>query len=215
MDTLDTKVRNFFATSRTRTYKKGQILIFAGDDPKYVFYILKGMVRMYDVSYRGEEIVTNVFKPGAFFPMSWAINKTPNYYFFQAADDVEVALADPEETVAFVKNNADIMFDLLSRVYRGTDGMMLRMVQLMGGSARERLALEILLACRRFGIQTEENSYQLQMTETELASRAGLTRETVSRELKKLARDDILQIKQGDLRVYKIEKLQAILGKPL
>lgn len=215
MDELQPKLRDFFDSYHTRSYKKGQILIFAGDEPAYVFYILKGTVRMYDVSYRGEEIVTNVFKPGAFFPMSWAVNKTPNYYFFQAAEDVEVALADPEKTVAFVKKNPDIMFDLLCRVYRGTDGMMLRMVQLMGGSARERLTLELLIACRRFGNQTDENTYQLQMTETELATRAGLTRETVSRELQKLARDDILHVKQGDIRVYQIEKLQDILGKPL
>lgn len=215
MDDLTPKLQKFFSTYRTRAYKKGQILIFAGDEPDYIFYILKGSVRMYDVSYRGEEIVANVFKQGAFFPMSWAINKTPNYYFFQAAEDVEVALADPDKTVTFVKENPDVMFDLLARVYRGTDGMTLRMVQLMGGNARERLALELIIACRRFGNKEKDGTCQLPMTETELASRAGLTRETVSRELQKFAREDIVHAKQGSIHILKIEILQDILGKPL
>lgn len=215
MDELQTKLHNFFNSYRTRTYKKGQILIFAGDEPGYIFYILKGTVRMYDVSYRGEEIVANVFKQGAFFPMSWAINKTPNYYFFQAAEDVEVVLANPEETVTFVKGNPDVLFDLLARVYRGTDGMMLRMMQLMGGSARERLALELLIACRRFGEKTENNTCQLHITESELASRAGLSRETISRELQKLVHEGTLHTKQGSIYIDHVDKLQTIVGKPL
>lgn len=215
MTAVDDKLKEFFGKYRTRTYEKGQILVFAGDEPGYIFYILKGTVRMYDVSYRGEEIVGNVFKPGAFFPMSWAINRTPNYYFFQAAEDVEVALADPDEAVTFIKENPDVMFDLLSRVYRGTDGMTLRMVQLMGGSARERLALELLIAYRRFGNTSDDDMHQLHITETELAARAGLTRETVSRELQKLAREDVLRVKQGSISIKQIEKLQAIIGKSL
>ncbi len=215
MKSVNDKLQDFFARYRTRTYEKGQILVFANDDPEYIFYILKGTVRMYDVTYRGEEIVANVFKEGSFFPMSWAINHTPNYYFFQAAEDVEVALADPEQTVAFVKDNPDVMFDLLSRVYRGTDGMMLRMVQLMGGSARERLALELLIACRRFNQESNDTTCQLQMTESELAARAGLTRETVSRELRKLAREETVHVKQGFIRINDTQKLQAIVGKPL
>lgn len=215
MTDITTKLQDFFSTYRTRTYEKGQILVFAGDDPEYIFYIRKGTVRMYDVSYRGEEIVANVFKAGAFFPMSWAINHTPNYYFFQAAEDVEVSLADPEQTVQFVKDNPEVMFDLLARVYRGTDGMLLRMVQLMGGSARERLALELIIACRRFSKATDDQTCLLQITEAELAARAGLTRETVSRELQKLAREDALKVKQGSIRISDMGKLQAIVGKPV
>lgn len=213
MANMDDKLQAFFGKFRTRKYEKGQILVFAGDEPDYIFYLTKGTVRMYDVSYRGEEIVANVFKPGAFFPMSWAINRTPNTYFFQAAEEVEVALADPDETVDFIKDNPDVMFDLLSRVYRGTDGMLLRMVQLMGGNARERLTLELVIECKRFGKTNAKGSTTLHMTESELASRAGLTRETVSRELRKLAKEDFVSIKQGSITVPDIGQLEAILGK--
>lgn len=213
MADIQDKLQDFFSKYRTRKYDKGQIVVFAGDEPGYVFYLIKGNVRMYDVSYRGEEIVANVFKPGAFFPMSWAINHTPNAYFFQAADEVEVALADPAETVAFLKENPDVMFDLLSRLYRGTDGMTMRMVQLMGGSARERLALELMIECKRFGKDDSNGACTLQMTESELAARAGLTRETVSRELRKLANENIVSIKQGEITLLDSKQLEAIAGK--
>ncbi len=84
---VSSKIDQFFRTYPQRSYPKGQILVFAGEEPEHVFYITKGRVRQYDVSYRGEEVIVNVFKPPAFFPMSWAINKTPNKYFFKTETD--------------------------------------------------------------------------------------------------------------------------------
>ena len=63
------KVEDFFGSYRPRRYAKGQILIHAQDNPESIFYLLSGRVKEYDISYRGDEIVLNVFSPPAFFPM--------------------------------------------------------------------------------------------------------------------------------------------------
>jgi CRP-like cAMP-binding protein len=76
------KVEQFFSRYPLKQYDKGEILILADEDPKYIYNLVEGHVREYDISYRGDEIVVNVFKPPAFFPMSWPIAKTPNRYFF-------------------------------------------------------------------------------------------------------------------------------------
>lgn len=179
------KVDQFFRTYPQRSYPKGQILVFAGEEPEHVFYITKGRVRQYDVSYRGEEVIVNVFKPPSFFPMAWAINKTPNRYFFKTEIDTELHIVPASAAVKFVKDNPDVMYDLLSRLYQGTDGLLGRLVQLMSGSAQTRLLYELVIESHRFGPKGKSGVYQLPLKESDLAARTGLSRETVSRELHK------------------------------
>ncbi len=209
----DTKTEAFFAQQRHRHYDKGQVMIHAGDAPGYIFYLKEGIVRKYDVSYRGDEIVVNVFKPGSFFPMSWAINNSDNQYFYQASTPVEVYLGSPEATLAFIKDNPDVLLDLLSRVYAGTDGMLRRMVHLMGGSAKGRLMYELLIESRRFGKKSADGACVMTITETELAARTGLSRETVNREFRKLINSKMLIVAAGKITIHDMSSFEDKLGK--
>lgn len=68
VEDISTKIGKFSAQYRLRNYAKGQILILNGEDTNYVYQLVKGKVKEYDVTYRGDEIILNVFKPPAFSP---------------------------------------------------------------------------------------------------------------------------------------------------
>lgn len=209
------KIVEFFSGYPVKQFEKGQLLILADEDPKYIFHLIKGQVREYDISHKGDEIVVNVFKPPAFFPMSWAINKTLNQYFFEAATGVTVNQTPPSDVVEFLKANPDVMFDLLRRLYIGTDGLLRRMAHLMGGSARSRLLFELITECRRFGKIRRDGSYLISMNETEIGSRAGLSRETVSRETNELKKLGLIDVERQGIIVKKIKSLEKELGSGL
>jgi CRP-like cAMP-binding protein len=211
----EAKIAEFFSKYPKRTYDKGQILIHAGDEPQYVWFIVEGKVRQYDISYRGDEIVVNVFKPGAYFPMLWAITKLPNRYFFGAETKLVARVVPYEDALTFLKNNSDVMFDLLSRLYTGIDGLLGRMAHLMAGSAKSRLMYELIIECQRFGDLKKNGSCLISINETVLASRTGLSRETVSREMRKLVQNDLVNISQKGIAVNSISALQKRLGTEL
>lgn len=210
---ISQKIETFFESHRLRKYPKGQILILNGDETDYVYYLIDGRVKQYDVSYRGDEIILNVFKPPAFFPMSLAINKTPNPYIFEAETDIEIRQAPADEVVDFVRENPDVLFDLLSRVYRGTDGLLGRIAHLMSSSAKGRLMYELLVECRRFGKTNEDGSTYVEINEKELGARAGLSRETVSREINKLAKEKVVSLQAGKVTIFDIAEFETKLGK--
>lgn len=212
-EVVSQKVTEFFERYPQRSYPKHQILIFSGEAPEKVFYLEKGKVSQYDISYRGDEIVTNMFKPPAFFPMSWAINRTPNSYFFKAEEATIVRVAPPDDVVAFLKQNPDVMLNLLGRVYRGIDGVLARTVHLMSGSAKSRIMHELIIECRRFGEKLSDNSYALALHETDVAARVGLARETVSRELKSLKEKKLIEVTPAHIVVKNLAELEAQLGK--
>ena len=209
------KIGTFFVNYPLKHFEKDQILIYAGDSPSGVFHIISGQVRQYDINDQGEEVVVNVFKSPAFFPMGWAINETPNQYFFEASIPVEARVAPAKDVVDFLHANPDVTYDLLSRLYSGTDGVQRRMAHLMGGSARSRVVFELVIECKRFGELRKDDSYALSVHEDELARRAGLSRETVNRELGKLKIMKLIDVSHKDIIVNNLDKLEEELGEGL
>jgi CRP-like cAMP-binding protein len=204
---VEIKIRNFFAQYPLRSYQKGQILIHAGDDSSNIYYLESGKVRQYDISYRGDEIIVNIFKKASFFPLLSHVSGLSNKYFFDVESPIEARTAPAIETIEFIKSNPDVMFDLLKRLYIGMDGLLGRLIHQMSGSARSRLIYEIIIECKRFGEIQTDNSYKININEADLGSRAGLSRETVSREIRKLNKDDLIVVSHKVIQIKNINEL--------
>lgn len=123
--------------------------------------------------------------------------------------------APPNEVFAFVKANPDVMLDLLARLYSGVDGMRRRMAHLMGGSAKSRLLYGLIVECRRFGKRAKDGSYLIKMNEAEIGARAGLSRETVSREIHQLKSDGLISVNRRGILIKNIDTLDKRLGQDL
>lgn len=205
------KVGEFFKRYPLRTYPKGQILIFGGQAPESVYYIVAGKVRVYDISYRGDEVIVNIFKPPAFFPMAWALNKGHNQFFYKTETETSAHVIPPEDAVTFLRDNPDVTLDLLARLYRGVDSVLSRVVHLMSGTAKSRLIYELVIECRRFGVKQNKDRYSLLTHEGDLAARSGLSRETISREMKTLKKQNLISVDVHGITVNDLPKLEKIL----
>lgn len=213
MDSQTTqKLVDFFSTHTQQMFAKQTIIIRAGESPKGIFYLQKGHVRQYVITQFGEEMTLNIYKPGAFFPMSQAVNEYPNLYYFEAMDEVLVWVAPKDETVAFIKKDPDIMYDLVKRVFRGLEGLLSRMEYLMSGDARTRLITVLIISGKRFG-ELEENrtAIHLKLTHQDLASLTGLSRETVSREMMLLRKQNLISYSSSNINILDESGLEKIL----
>jgi CRP/FNR family transcriptional regulator, anaerobic regulatory protein len=212
---IATKVDRFFKQYKHQLFKKGEVMIRADEDPSGVFYLLNGQVKQYAISPKGDDLIVNIFKSNVFFPMSWAINKSPNTYYYEALTEVEAWRAPAEDVVEFVKANPDVLFNLIKRLYSGMDGVLSRMVFLMSGEASKRILAELLISAKRFGKKSsEDKAIMIEITEQELANQTGMARETISRELTKLKEKQLIttqnkQIIIPDLNMLELE-LSAI-----
>ncbi|MBI1863189.1 Crp/Fnr family transcriptional regulator [Candidatus Microgenomates bacterium] len=208
-EAISQKLEAFFTHYKEQKYKKGEILLRADEDPTGVYYLNNGSVKIYGISRKGDEIVLNIYKPISFFPMSWAMNGTVNKYYYEAVTDVVVWRAPREAVITFIKSNPDVLYDLMSRIYHGIDGILMRMNYLMAGSARMRLLNEIFIQAQRFGIVNKKNgSVELTMSEKDLAASSGMTRETVSREMKILKEKNLVTVGQNTILVRDIDRLE-------
>lgn len=173
-------------------YKKGEVFVQAGDiSPAY--FIARGLVTQYDIAKNGSKLVVNIYKPGSFISLASILNNLPSAFFFEAIESTTVHTAPSNEVVQFLQNNPDVVYDALARVTRGSNGLMLRLARAMEGNAEGRILQELLIMQSRFSGSDEVIS----TTDTELAARTGLARETVSRTLKKLNAEGIVRSSRG------------------
>lgn len=213
-EAIQKKVEAFFSQYYHQTYKKGEILVRVDENPRGVFYLKEGYVKQYAISKKGEEVVVNIFKPIAFFPMSWAINNTPNLYFYEAITNLSIWRAPRDKVITFIKLNPDVLYGLMSRVYRGIDGVFMRMVHLMSGSGYSRLLLELMIQSKRFG-KPKENAIEITVSEKELAAQSGMTSETISRAMKILKDKHLVTYRKSILRIPDVKKLEKELAEAL
>lgn len=209
------KINTFFERYPQRIFQKHHVIARAGEPLTNVFYLVDGLVSQYDIAPNGNEIVVNIFKPGAFFPMSTALNSTPNTYFFEAATNTTVHIAPAHDVVAFLHDNPDITLNLLSRVYRGVDGVLRRMAHLMGGDAKSRLLFELVNSAYRFGERQTDGAVFVPLKENDIAKHSGLARETVSRHVQALKTAGLLTVVQKGLVIKDIGQLEQLLGSDL
>jgi len=210
--TVAEKIDGYFSKFPHRSYPKGQILVFADESPEHIFYLVKGRVRKYDISYRGEEVIVNLFKPPAFFPMSWAINRTTNKYYYKTEVETELHVVPVDAALDFLKANPDVMLDLLGRIYRGMDGLLGKMVHLMSGTAKSRIIYDLIIEGHRFGEKRDDGSIVLNINEVDLASRSGLSRETVSRQMHNIKDHGWVSIGNKNIVIKDMGALEKSLG---
>lgn len=182
MGSASKKTELFFQQYETKSYKKGQLILFANDKPAYAYYLTKGWVRQYDITKKGNEIIVNIFRPGSSFLVLTALTNLPSTYYFSAGSDVTLHCIPVQDAVKFVSNNPDILQDMLADAYKGYEELLRRMTYLMSGGASGRVVYEILAEARDMQ-PDRQGVFSISITESEIANRTGLTRETVSREI--------------------------------
>lgn len=180
------KLYKFFSQFGSRSYKKGETFLRAGDSPQGVFFIKKGFARIYSISSEGKELTLVIYKAGEFFPVVWTFTSKPSIYFYQALSDSEMVRAPREKFVKFVKENPEISEEVLLGVIERFQNALKRMQYLAFGNVSSRLASVLLIYANRFGTKKENGQIQIQIpfTHNDVAHIAGVARETVSIELK-------------------------------
>lgn len=206
------KLDTFFSAYPVRSYQKGECIISAAKQPAGIFYVEEGIVRHYYLSEEGQEVTLNLFKPHSFLPMSWAIAEIPNHHWYEAMTNVRTRCASKKAVLHFIKQEPDILYDLLRRIYIGIEGLWEHVESLAAGNARVKLASTLVILSKRFGETSSEGiTVTLPTHENDLAALAGITRETASRELQKLKKQRIATLHKGTITIHNLHALEQIL----
>lgn len=166
-----------------------------------LYYLSSGFVRSYFLTPDGDDHTVNILKPGTVFPLTPFLADRHNNYFFSAFTPVQVISLDAGKFISQVRSRVDFWYNLSLRLSSGLEGYLEHSFSLVSGNAREKIASTLLMLSRRFG----SPRIDLPLTQADLGSLTGLTREKVSTEINQFIREKILS-RQG--------KYLTILNRP-
>lgn len=205
------KIDGFFANYRPIEYRAKETVIHMSDEPTGVYYVRSGFVKMNTILPSGNEMTLNIFKPGSFFPMAWALAKTKNNFHYQTITAVSVYKAPQKEVIRFLKSDREVLFDLTKRVFSGMDGLLGNFANYIFGNSSNRVASALVLCIKRFG---EKNGgkiiLNIRLTHQDIANIAGLTRETTSGVMGILKKSHIISKKNGKIIIINPDKLKKL-----
>ena len=199
----------FYKQFIIRDYKKGEMLIRADDDPLGIFCLTKGYVRQYTISKTGFELTLHILKPVSYFPMVWAINGTPNVYFFEALTPVQVGRAPRDKVVSFIKDKPTIIFELMSELLDDYAESLTRVEHLVFSDAYRRVISVLLYISKHFGKKTDKGIFvNHRFTHQDIATLVGVVRETASIEMVKLEKKRLIKHIDHSILFEDIQKLE-------
>ncbi len=205
----------FFSRYPIRHFDKGQIIIAANDTPPGILYIDSGQIRQYDITDAGADIVVDVLLVSSVFPLDWAVGGRRSQYFYQAISPVNIRVAPLDELEIFLRQTPNLLFSLLTRSVAAMTVMQRRMAHLMSGVTFNRVMFELITQGKRIGVKQGDGSYMLRLHEDELAQRAGLTRETVNREVGKLKKMGLIEVNHRRISIKDLTQLELLLDSHL
>jgi CRP/FNR family cyclic AMP-dependent transcriptional regulator len=191
--------------------KKGDVLFRKGDEGKALYMIIQGKIKISVTSRLGNEVILAMLSDGDFFGEMALLDGLPRSADAVANEDTHLLVLSRSEFLSFIIHNESaamsILFALSQRL-RKADDFLADTCFLNIGS---RLAKKLLELGETHG-QQEGGTTQikLNLTQTELASMVGATRESINKELRKL-RDKGLVTKQGrTFLIHNPERLKRL-----
>lgn len=210
MDTeLLLKLRPLFDKSFPLYFKKGQVIIRPEDKIDNIYFIEKGYVRFYYISQEGKELTFLIYKPGYFFPVLYTFFGYKTRYYFEALTPLILKKVPRETFIEIISSNSLISMMISKEIILRMQGILSKMEMLILGNAGQNVAFTILISAQEFGKKNNKSIVlSLPLAHKDIASMAGLTRETVSLEMKSLEKKGLISYKRNQITIKDVDRFK-------
>ena len=189
----DRELASIAGVAKTRRYAKDDV-IFHADESGDVFCVIReGKVKITMISPEGKEIILSMMGPGDFFGEMALLDDEPRSATVVALEPLEVLTIYRNDFLEILKDNFSITRKVLSELSRRVRRMSMRIESLATMDVYGRLARFFLDLAQQQG-KVVENGYVAvtRPTHQAIANMIGTSRETVSRLMHDLMRQNLL-----------------------
>lgn len=201
------------AISSSATYPKGTVLFVEGQEPRGVFVICNGRVKLSLSSSQGKSLILRIAQEGEIVGLPGTISGRPYEVTAEALEPIQANFIRREELLQFLREHGDAavrVAEMLCLIYQAAY-QELKSIGL-SGSAAEKLARFILDLSHTQQDGDGPIRALLTLTHEEIAEMLGSSRETVTRLFSSFKKKQLIEVNGSTLIIKNKAALEAIVG---
>ncbi len=184
-----------------RSFRPGDFIIFEGEQPDILFFVLHGRVRLSRTAADGREQILAMAGSGSMVNTVSLFAEHPNLATARAMSPVTCLTLSRMDMLDLIDRHPRLARAVLRDLSIQLRDLVVLVEDLAFRSVRERLARQLL---------REANEGMAELTHQELAERTGTVREIAGRALRQLAQEGLVRLARGRVTVLDHDGLARI-----
>jgi CRP-like cAMP-binding protein len=199
-----------FVLGHRQRWEPGARMFTEGDRPGSVVILLKGRTKVYSLAEQGTEVVLALRGPGALLGELSAVDGAPRAASVQALERVEALVVPLAAFTEFLRSHPDAALQMVRMIVARLRDADRKRVEFGTYDTLGRVALRLVELAERFGSKVDGRiRIDLPFTQEELAGWIGASREAVSKALRSLRDQRMIETRRKSVSVLDLERLRA------
>ncbi|NIR32240.1 MAG: cAMP-activated global transcriptional regulator CRP [Gammaproteobacteria bacterium] len=201
-NTGNPSIDRFLEHCHRRRYPAKSVIIYAGDHPDVLYYIVEGSVSVLIEDSDGREIVLAYLNAGDFFGEMGLFEESNRSAWVRTRSQCELAEISYSRFRQLAEDDAGILFALAAQMATRLRKTSRKVGDLAFLDVTGRVARTLLDLCKEPDAMTHPDGMQIRITRQEIGRIVGCSREMVGRVLKSLEEQGLISVKGKTIVVF-------------
>ncbi|MCM1490988.1 MAG: Crp/Fnr family transcriptional regulator [Muribaculum sp.] len=191
-------------------YKKNQVVYSENEDPKNLWCLLKGKVKMYKVGIGDRVQILRLYSPVQYFGYRAYFANEPYVSSVSAVEESVVGSLPMEIVEKLVMGNINLAMFFIHELSRNLGGSDTKIVNLTQKHIRGRLADALLQLQDNYGFEDDGATLRIYMSREDLASLSNMTTANAIRTLAAFVNEKLILVDGRKIKLIDVDQLQKI-----
>ncbi|MFN8339916.1 MAG: response regulator [Saprospiraceae bacterium] len=185
-----------------RKYHKKDLVYEVGQYPKWLYFVVSGSVKSYQINDFGKEFTTNIYSKGDFFGFIPLLKGEQYHDNVAVIDDAELSMIPIEDFMFLLFNNREFSAKFIKMLANQSEEIERQLIEMAYSSVRKRVANALLK------FSESKHATKISVLRDDIASLAGTAKETTIRTLSDFKSEGLISIDDNKIELLKVEKLR-------
>lgn len=198
-----------FTQYESEVFSKKQLIYTSGKRPRYLYYLKSGKIKTYKQNEDGKEYITHLYGEGDFLGYLALLENRSYDDNAEVLEEAELAMIPKDDFLTAVFNDLSVASKFIKLISQNVKEQEERLLGLAYDSLRKRIAKALIDINGKFnggsGIRA------LDISRDDIAQYVGTATESLIRTLSDFKSEQLIEIKEGKIRITNLEKLSKLL----
>ncbi|MBX7151722.1 Crp/Fnr family transcriptional regulator [bacterium] len=203
---LDSGLKN----KTVEKFEKNAVMFHEGDEPRGVFCVYSGVIKITRKDVKGVERILQFAKPGDLLGIPATVTRQPYHNSAHVLEASSVCYIAKEDFINFMKSNPEFSLRVMKFLSDRIDFMEKKIKFAAETSLPGRLADMLLMLKQAYGLN-DQDELNVSIATDDLANFVNADPGALIVQLKKMSDDKILAIRNNRIQFLSVEKMEELI----